>query len=158
MNYLMIALAASLVLRHNVVYKIDNPVDQTVLDTDYGTYAFEYENRWGIVLNEEETEMLAKIVWLEAGNQSDVGQQLVTVVVLNRILDGRFGNGLEDVLSAPNQFSTWDDLNSAEPTTKEYDNVLAVLHGNVDSWVYNAQYLYFNSLGNGEKIGGHYFR
>lgn len=158
MNCLIIALAASLALRHDVVYKIDNPVDQIVFDTDYSTYAFEYENRWGIVLNEEETEMLAKIVWLEAGNQSDVGQQLVAVVVLNRILDGRFGTGLQGVLSAPKQFSTWDKLETAEPTTKEYDNVLDVLHGNVDSWVYNAQYLYFNSLGNGEKIGGHYFR
>lgn len=157
-NLLIPALIVSMALEQNVTYKINNPVDQIVLECDLGVYAPQYENRWGVELNEQQVETLARLVYLEAGNQDDVGQQLVTVVVFNRIIDGRFGKELEGVLSAPGQFSTWSRLHQAKPTVREYDNVLRVLHGDVDGAVYNANYLYFNSTGNGIKIGGHYFR
>lgn len=151
-------LATSFLFRQDVMYQVNNPVALQVLDVHYGTYAKQYENRWEVELTEDEIDLLAKILHLEAGNQDDAGQQLVVVVILNRIKDGRFGEGLTGVLSYPGQFSTWKRRNEAQPTTREYDNILAVLHGDVESWIYNSNYLFFNCVGNGTKIGGHYFR
>ena len=48
-------------------------------------------NRWGISINEKEKEMLCKITYHEAGNQSDYGKMCVIAVVLNRMQSGRFG-------------------------------------------------------------------
>ena len=149
--------AAILSLLGGSILHLNNPVDAVVQSISYSEEALQYENRWDITLTEEEIDTLAKIVYLEAGNQNDVGQQLVVVVIFNRMKDGRFGDGLTGVLSAKGQFSTWKNRNSAKPTEKEYENILAVLHSETEDWVGNTQYLYFNSLGNGTKIGGHYF-
>lgn len=153
----LILSAALMCCQSDVAYQVSDPVTQQVVAVDYGT-CDTYKNRWEVTLTEEEIDVLAKILWLEARGEDDLGQQLVVITVLNRIQDGRFGDGLMGVLSAPGQFSTWRNRDSAKPTPREYNNILAVLHGQVDSGIYFAPFLYFNSAGNGVKIGGHYFR
>ena len=150
-------MSAALLCQSDVTYQVSDPVTQQVVEVDYGT-CDTYQNRWEVTLTEEEIDVLAKILWLEARGEDDIGQQLVVITVLNRMQDGRFGDGLTGVLSAPGQFSTWQSRDSAKPTPREYNNILAVLHGQVDSGIYFARFLYFNNAGNGVKIGGHYFR
>lgn len=72
-------------------------------------------------------ELLARNVKLEAGCGTDEEQQAVIQVARNRLASGKWGETLYEVLSAPGQFSTWRSMSSAEPTEKEYRNVLAVL-------------------------------
>lgn len=86
-------------------------------------------NRWGITLSQEEKVVLAQIVALESGNQSDVGQQAVVEVVFNRMNRGGWGNGCIGVLSQRGQFTTWKFRNRAKVTAREYRNIEAVLNG-----------------------------
>lgn len=86
-------------------------------------------NRWGITLSQEEKAVLAQIVALESGNQSDVGQQAVVEVVFNRMNRGGWGNGCIGVLSQRGQFTTWKFRNRAKVTAREYRNIEAVLNG-----------------------------
>ena len=75
-------------------------------------------NRWNVTLTKSEIILLAKITFLEAGNQSDKGQQAVVEVILNRIYSDKFPNTLQSVLSQKNQFSTWKNRNIAKATDR----------------------------------------
>lgn len=118
-------------------------------------------NRWGIKLSDYEKDLLAKIVWLESGNQSNDGQQAVITVILNRVISNDFPNSVEAVLSQknPTQFTTWSKLNSATPEQKNYDNINAVLKGDGNSYVTGNNWLYFNGVGpeSATQIGDHKF-
>ena len=82
-------------------------------------------NRWNILLNESEKDLLARIVMLESGNQSDKGQQAVVEVIFNRIYSDEWPDTLYDVLSQKRQFSTWKNRNSkrAIPTEQVKRNI-----------------------------------
>lgn len=125
----------------------------------------EAENRWGISLTEEEKSLLAKIVYHEAGNQTandNKGKKAVIAVVLNRMVDGRFGGTiLSDVLFAKGQFTTEYELNRVKQGDWEAQLpvVNEVLDGCQDTdgmW-----YLYFSvgrgTSGNADKIQGQWF-
>lgn len=102
-------------------------------------------NRWGIELTEDEINMLAKIVFLEAHTQSDDGILAVVEVVFNRMISDDFPNTLEEVLSQSEpcvQFTTWKNLNIAEPTEKEYNMIYAALNGEKE--VLTTEYLFFS--------------
>lgn len=86
-------------------------------------------NRWGISLTQNEKDVLAQIVYLEAGNQSDIGQQAVVEVVFNRMVKGGWGEGCIGVLSKRRQFSTWPIRHKAKVSAREYRNIDAVLNG-----------------------------
>ena len=89
-------------------------------------------NRWNVSLNESEMDTLAKIVELEAGNQSDLGQQAVVEVILNRITSANFPNDLIGVLSQKHQFSTWKYRDKAHPTSRVYANIATVINGGTE--------------------------
>ncbi|MDO5292439.1 MAG: cell wall hydrolase [bacterium] len=113
------------------------------------------KNRWGITLTAAEKKLLAQITYLEAGDQSDVGEQAVIVVIFNRMKNSYFKGSLTHVLSARGQFTTWKYRNRAKPTSREYKNIETVLSGK--SKANNWKYLYFN-MGHGKfKYGDHYF-
>ena len=118
------------------------------------------DNKWNIELNDNEIEMLAKIVWLESRGESDTGEVAVISVILNRMISLEFGNTLLGVLSERNQFSTWDSLNAAMPTEREYEIIEETLCGEWDQ-VLSKDYVYFSTSprnNNGTvKIGDHYF-
>ena len=119
------------------------------------------ENRWGIQLTEEEMELLAKILWVEARGESEDGQKAVVEVIFNRMVSEEFPNTLYDVLSQknPTQFASWKLRHTAEPTENEYAVINAVLAG--ETSVVSEDTLYFATKkltrNLDVKIGGHYF-
>ena len=119
------------------------------------------ENRWGIELTEDEIELLAKIVWVEARGESEEGQRAVIEVIFNRMTSDLFPDTLYDVLSQknPTQFSSWKLRDKATPTEKEYNSIYAVLEG--ESEILREDTLYFATKklkkGLDVKIGDHYF-
>lgn len=118
------------------------------------------DNKWNIELNDNEIEMLAKIVWLEARNQSDSGEAAVVSVILNRMLSDEFSNTILKVLSDTNQFATWKLLSTANLEERELEIVEEVLHGEWDNLL-SKDYLYFSTSprnNNGTvRIEDHYF-
>lgn len=118
-------------------------------------------NRWGIELTEEEIDLLAKIVWVEARGESEEGQKAVVEVIFNRMASDLFPDTLYDVLSQkkPVQFSSWKLRDKAKPTEKEYNSIYEVLNGNTnilrDDTLYFATKKLKSKLD--VKIGDHYF-
>lgn len=113
------------------------------------------KNRWGITLTEAEKKMLAQITYLEAGDQSDVGEQAVIVVIFNRMKSSYYKGSLQSVLSSPGQFTTWKFRSRAKEGSREYKNIETVLSGKSEAndW----KYLYFNMSHGKFKYGDHYF-
>ena len=87
-----------------------------------------------INMSEDEREELARIVYLEAGNQCAEGQQAVVEVVLNRVIAPEFPNTVYDVLHQGEgtkrpQFSTIGNLALAKPMAAQYEAIDAALYG-----------------------------
>ena len=120
-----------------------------------------YENRWGIQLTDEEVDLLAKILWIEARGESEAGKKAVVEVIFNRIISEDFPNTLYDVLSQknPTQFASWKLRNTAEPTEKEYTAIYEVLSGKTSLVKNDTVYFATKKLTRNldVKIGGHYF-
>jgi len=77
-----------------------------------------YANYRSISMTDEEKSLLARIVFLEAGNNYDEDLKVVNVI-FNRVLDSRYGNTVMEVLTQTNQFSTLDNaLSGAYGTTQ----------------------------------------
>ena len=120
-----------------------------------------YSNRWGITLTEDETELLARIVWLEANGEPVEGQEAVVEVIFNRMASELFPDTLYDVLSQKNpvQFCSWKNREKAKPTEKEYESIRQVLYGNTQ--ILRNDTLYFSTeplTPNVDvRIGGHSF-
>lgn len=121
----------------------------------------EYKNRWNLQLSEEEIDLLAKILWVEARGESEAGQQAVVEVIFNRIISEDFPDSLYDVLSEkdPVQFASWKLRDTAEPTEKEYESIYAVLNGQTSIVKKDTVYFATKKLTRNLdlKIGGHYF-
>lgn len=62
-------------------------------------------NRAAIKASDEEIFLLATVVAMEALGESYEGKLAVANVVVNRMLDGSWGNSISDVVYAPGQFS-----------------------------------------------------
>ncbi len=62
-------------------------------------------NRKAVEVSDEEIYLLATVVAMEALGESYEGQLAVANVVVNRMLDGYWGNTIHDVVYAPGQFS-----------------------------------------------------
>lgn len=102
---------------------------------------------------------LAKLVEAEAGNQDEYGKRLVCDVVLNRVLDPRFPDTINDVIFQKNQFAVAYTglIHGPEPKEETFKLVEEELIDQVDYDV-----LFFcNSYYNGNTPlyiwGDHYF-
>lgn len=110
-------------------------------------------------ITDGEIETLARLLFLEAGNQSIEGQRAVIEVVFNRVLSNEFPNTIDEVVYAKNQFTPARLIPSTTPTEVQYDVIQTVLTDTetiLDRGVvffsqkqYN-DYLY-------KQIGDHYF-
>ena len=124
----------------------------------------ETNNYSDITMTSEEEDLLARILALEAGDQSDDGQKAVVEVVCNRIHKGVWGGKtIKAILLAKGQFSTVKNLDKPwnTPTEKEYKNIHYVLeHGLTvlpsEDFVYFASYSGANGYDE-IKLGDHYF-
>lgn len=116
-------------------------------------------NRWNITLTSDDIDLLAKILWLEARGESDLGKQAVVEVVFNRMIHSYFQGSLYEVLSAKNQFSTWKNRNNAKPTEGEYGAIKKVLNGETN--ILSMDTVYFSTSPRNNNvtahIGCHYF-
>jgi hypothetical protein len=81
-------------------------------------------------INPEERELMARLVYLEAGTCSPESQRAVASVVLN-LLDGEeWGDSIEEVIYCPNVFSVAPKLEDCTPSKEAYDAVDYVIrHG-----------------------------
>ena len=112
--------------------------------------------------SESDLELLAAIVYAEAGDQDFVGQRLVADVVLNRVASPAWPSTISEVVYQPGQFSPVTDggLDRAWGRVTEscYEAVRLALAGErIDT-----QVIYFSMYGcaNGEfafQHGDHYF-
>lgn len=111
------------------------------------------------LLAQYDLELLASIIFCEAGNQSYEGQVAVGAVIMNRIKSERFPNTMEEVIYQSGQFTPaitgWlDSVRSLAGYTESAMQAAkdAVLGSNPvgDS-------LFFDQGGYGYQIGAHYF-
>ena len=104
-------------------------------------------------------EMLAAIIFCEAGNQPYEGQLAVGAVVMNRVKSNHYPNDIEAVIYQSGQFSPvstgWFDQvrSSGSYTTSAMQAAADVLSGANPV----GDCLYFDKGGYGMKIGDHYF-
>lgn len=117
-------------------------------------------NRWGIELTPEETDLLADIVYLEAGIDSMTGKEAVIEIIFNRMaFSNSYPKDLYSVLSQKGQFCTWPLLDSAAPGEEEYQAINYVVSG--ATYLLDPDYVFFSRRkANGHdfiKIGKHWF-
>lgn len=116
-------------------------------------------NRYSeLEITEEDRELLARIVYLEAREQSFSGQRAVAEVVLNRVLDSRFPDTVYEVLYAPGQFTPAKSIASTTPTETQYEVVDCVID---ETPITTENTIYFATSALTKnvfaKIGDHYF-
>ncbi|MGN0977112.1 MAG: cell wall hydrolase [Faecousia sp.] len=125
----------------------------------YEEEEIEVECRYpGLELTQEETELLARMVWVEAQGEPVEGQQAVAEVVLNRLAADNFPDTLKGVIYAADQFRSTEHLDEAKPTQTQYEAVERALNGPYvvpKDVVFFATYPVNNSVWG--KIGGHTF-
>jgi spore germination cell wall hydrolase CwlJ-like protein len=119
----------------------------------------EKTNRYSeLDITDEDIELLARIVYLEARGQSFSGQRAVAEVVLNRVLDSRFPDTVYDVLYAKGQFTPAKYISSTTPTETQYEVVECVLN---ETPITTENTIYFATTALTKnvfaKIGAHYF-
>ena len=104
-------------------------------------------------------DLLAAIIWCEAGNQPYDGMVAVGQVVMNRVASGSFPNTISEVLASPGQFTPYSS-----------GGLKSALASGVNSTCYAAAQdamngaapvpgtpLYFNTHSGSYKLGAHYF-
>lgn len=94
-------------------------------------------------LTEEDKELICRIVFLECGNQCELGQRAVIEVILNRVLNEKYPDTVYGVLSAPGQFSTWGLRNTV--SQENIDKMMEILEivYEEDEIVLTTDYVYF---------------
>lgn len=104
-------------------------------------------------------ELLAAIIFCEAGNQPYEGQVAVGAVVINRVNSGAYPNSIEEVIYQPGQFGPastgWLDSvrSSGGYTAQAMEAAADALNGANPI----GDCLYFDQGGYGMQIGDHYF-
>lgn len=83
----------------------------------------------GLVLTEEETNLLAKLIYVEARGESEAGQQAIAEVVLNRYTSGMFGKSLTAMIQDEDAFVPRKLLNAAKPSQAQYEAIDRALYG-----------------------------
>lgn len=110
--------------------------------------------------SEEDLDLLAALIWAEAGDQPFYGKRLVADVVLNRVASSEWPGSIAEVIFQPGQFSVVANgrLNHAQPDADCYDAAQLALEGDRC----DTQIIYFSMYycANGTfayQFGDHYF-
>lgn len=83
----------------------------------------------GLKLTDEETTLLARLIYVEARGECEDGQQAIAEVVLNRITSGLFGNSLTNLINDESQFVPRKLLKEAKPGQVQYEAIDRALYG-----------------------------
>lgn len=118
-----------------------------------------YEAQNVTAVSSDVQELLASIIFCEAGNQPYEGQVAVGAVVLNRVASELYPNSVEEVIYQPGQFGPavtgWlDQVRYSAGYTPETLQAAADALNGVDPV---EGCLYFDQGGYGIQIGAHYF-
>lgn len=111
---------------------------------------------------QSDIDLLARMIWAEAENQDDDGQQAVAQVAINRLEAGAWGDTMEKVIYAPNQFAV-SRMRIAAPGEREYANARAVMEADepiLPIWVQYfraGRHHRFKGYAEYTVIGDHYF-
>ena len=113
-------------------------------------------------LTKEEKELICRISYLECGNQCEEGQRAVIEVILNRLISERWPDTIEEVLSAPHQFSTWHRRDKVtDEQVAKMNRILRIVYSEEEKILSSEKYVYFNCaehFGNDcVRIQGHWF-
>lgn len=113
-----------------------------------------------VSVSEYEGDLLERILWAEANDQSFDGQKAVVEVIFNRLRSSEWPNTIEGVLSQKGQFATWKSRNKVRPTEVQSDVISEVLRET--ETVIPADYVYFSTKKHGWmhdcfKIEDHWF-
>ena len=135
------------------------PPEETSVEALAGALETEPSGRYGaICLTDSEKDTLARIIWLEARGEPFDGQQAVAEVVFNRMLSPAFPDTLEEVIYQEGQFSTADNVQTAEPTETQYIAISVALSG---PNIIPLEVVFFSQKGENDNvwgtIGGHVF-
>ena len=127
--------------------------EESYTDTSADTSGSEQSSSYG----SSDLDLLAAIIYHEAGNQSEEGKIAVGAVVLNRVNSGLFPNTISEVLYQAGQFTPASELAAtiANGVPQScYDAANAALAGQDPT----GGCLYVNtSHGSGVKIGAHWY-
>lgn len=142
-------------------YVEDTYVEDTYVEDTYteDTYVEDTYVEETVSASSSDTDLLAAIIYCEAGNQSREGMVAVGAVVMNRVYSASFPNTISEVIYQSGQFTPAysgtlaSALANGVPSAC-YDAAVAALNG--ENPVGSA--LYFNTgSGKGIKIGDHQF-
>jgi len=145
--------------KENMVQETTEPTQEIVYVTEYQYPKTYYDE---VSVSEDDVELLARLVYLEARNQPEVGQRCIIEVVMNRTLDSRFPNTIHNVIYQDEpalQFSTSPYIEDTTPTQEQYNVVNMVL--NEMSPILDTSTVYFSTFPQTKNItaiiNDHYF-
>ena len=102
------------------------PEEPFVYKREANTDVFRYP---GVELTEEEVDMMAKLICMEAQSEPFEGQQAIAEVIFNRLIAGNFQSSVTSVIQAEGQFKSADRLYLAKPTHIQYKAIERALYG-----------------------------
>lgn len=104
----------------------------------------DYGDSAGAYYSQSDLDLLAALVWAEAGDQDFVGQRIVADCVLNRVRSAEWPNSVEAVIYQPGQFSVVANgrlsQGFANATPENYEAARLALSGDH----YDTQVIYFS--------------
>ena len=83
----------------------------------------------GLKLTDDETKLLAKLIYVEARGESEEGQQAIAEVVLNRLVSGDFGSSITNMINDESQFVPHKLILTAAPSQAQYEAIDRALYG-----------------------------
>lgn len=99
----------------------------------------EDETKPSMILQEEDRELLAKLLYCEGRGESYECQKAIVSVVLNRVASNQFPNSIKGVVYQTNQFEPVlrGLLDNAKPSKQQYDAIDEVVNYgiNIPEWV-----------------------
>ncbi len=94
-------------------------------------------------------ELLARLIYLEAGGGSKDGMWAVGTVVINRVRSSKFPNTLEGVIYAKGQFTVTGKIDKTTPSSAAVEAAKRVLSGDL----YDSDIMYFKSANSSKSWG-----
>lgn len=136
--------------------------DKTVMPEEpfiYEPIPYAEELRYpGLELTEEEMDLIADLIWMEAQSEPFEGQQAIAEVILNRLASGDFQSSVQSIIYAEDQFAAADQIYMAEPTYTQYKAIERALYG---PYVLPADVVFYAKFAVNDnvwgKIGAHTF-